>query len=87
RGTAGRGGAGALRAAAGDRGRAARSTHGRPPAEVDAAQAPAAVDAAQAPAEVDAAGSNGGPSALDRAAEERALGAAEPPPYPDESPP
>ncbi|MFE9465361.1 slipin family protein [Streptomyces virginiae] len=63
------------------------ASEGPGPAEVDAAQAPAAVDAAQAPAEVDAAGSNGGPSALDRAAEERALGAAEPPPYPDESPP
>ncbi|MFB6693180.1 hypothetical protein ACFCX3_21885 [Streptomyces virginiae] len=46
-------------------------------------------DAAAAPtAAVDAAGAEDGPSALlDRAAEERALGAAEPPLFPDESPP
>ncbi|GGQ32468.1 MULTISPECIES: slipin family protein [Streptomyces] len=56
------------------------ASEGPGPAEVDAAAAPTAA--------VDAAGAEDGPSALlDRAAEERALGAAEPPLFPDESPP
>ncbi|WP_078995096.1 slipin family protein [Streptomyces sp. XY66] len=55
---------------------------------------PAEVDAAAVPAAIDAAGAEDGPSALDRAAAdldraaaEPALDGAEPPPYPDESPP